>query len=69
VARGNVYGLTTAASLWMTSTIGMASGAGQYSIAVAGSIFALFIVSVMWMVKRWTPEPKSTVPEAESPKN
>jgi putative Mg2+ transporter-C (MgtC) family protein len=67
VARGNVYGLTTAASLWMTSTIGMASGAGLYSIAVAGSGFALLIVSVMWMVKRWTPEPKSALPEAESP--
>ena len=57
VARGSVYGLTTAASLWMTSTIGMASGAGQYAIAVAGSIFALLIVSVMWIVKRWTPDP------------
>ena len=69
VARGNVYGLTTAASLWMTSTIGMASGAGLYSIAVAGSSFALVIVSVMWMVKRWTPGPKPAFSEVEAPKN
>lgn len=66
VARGSVYGLTTAASLWMTSTIGMASGAGQYAIAAAGSIFALLIVSVMWIVKRWTPDPKPAAPEADA---
>jgi len=64
VARGSVYGLTTAASLWMTSTIGMAAGAGMYSITIAGSIFALLIISVMWLVKRWIPSPKPAVPEA-----
>jgi putative Mg2+ transporter-C (MgtC) family protein len=66
VARGSVYGLTTAASLWMTSTIGMASGAGLYSIAFAGSVFALLIVSVMWVVKRWTPDPKPATAETET---
>jgi putative Mg2+ transporter-C (MgtC) family protein len=59
VARGSVYGLTTAASLWMTSSIGMAAGAGMYQIAAAGLIFAVLIVSVMWLVTRRLPESRT----------
>ena len=55
VARGSVYGITTAASLWMTSSIGMAAGAGMYRIAVAGFIFAFLIVTVMWLITRHFP--------------
>ena len=55
VARGSVYGLTTAASLWMTSSLGMAAGAGMYQIAVAGLVFAVLILSVMWLVTRHLP--------------
>ena len=55
VARGSVYGVTTAASLWMTSSIGMAAGAGMYKIALAGLIFAMLIVSVLWLVTRFLP--------------
>ncbi|WP_211112627.1 MgtC/SapB family protein [Azospirillum sp. SYSU D00513] len=55
VSRGSVYGLTTAASLWMSSTIGMAAGAGQTRIAVAALLFALVIMTVMWLLKRWGP--------------
>lgn len=55
VAKGSVYGLTTAASLWMTSSLGMAAGAGMYQIAIAGLIFAVLILSVMWLVTRHLP--------------
>ena len=55
VARGSVYGVTTAASLWMTSSIGMAAGAGMYQIALAGLIFAMLIVSVLWLITRFLP--------------
>jgi putative Mg2+ transporter-C (MgtC) family protein len=55
VARGSVYGVTTAASLWMTSSIGMAAGAGMYQIAFAGLIFAMLIISVLWLVTRFLP--------------
>jgi putative Mg2+ transporter-C (MgtC) family protein len=55
VARGSVYGLTTSASLWMTSSIGMAAGAGMYQIALAGVLFAFAIVTVMWLLMRWLP--------------
>ena len=55
VAKGSVYGLTTAASLWMTSSLGMAAGAGMYQIAVAGLIFAVLILSVIWLATRYLP--------------
>jgi putative Mg2+ transporter-C (MgtC) family protein len=66
VARGSVYGVTTAASLWMTSSIGMAAGAGMYQIAVAGLIFAMLIVSVLWLVTRFLPG-GSLPPPSRSP--
>nr|WP_246500688.1 MgtC/SapB family protein [Azospirillum rugosum] len=63
VARGSVRGLTTAASLWMTSAIGMAAGAGQYKIALAAILYAVAIVSVMWLVMRKKPVPGTALPE------
>jgi putative Mg2+ transporter-C (MgtC) family protein len=60
VARGSVYGLTTAASLWMTSSIGMAAGAGMYQVAFAGLIFAVLIVTVMWLITRHLPSREGT---------
>ena len=60
VARGSVYGLTTAASLWMTSSIGIAAGAGMYQIATVGVIFAFLIVTIMWLVMRLFPSAESS---------
>jgi putative Mg2+ transporter-C (MgtC) family protein len=60
VARGSVYGLTTAASLWMTSSIGMAAGAGMYQIATVGVVFAVLIITIMWLVMRLFPSAESS---------
>jgi putative Mg2+ transporter-C (MgtC) family protein len=37
----NVRGLTTAASLWVVASIGLAAGAGAYFLATAGTVIAL----------------------------
>ena len=37
----NIRGLTTAASLWVVASIGLAAGAGAYFLAVAGTLIAL----------------------------
>ena len=55
VAQGSVYGLTTAASLWMTSSLGMAAGAGMYQIAVAGVMFAILPLTLVWLLTRRMP--------------
>ena len=52
VSKGHVYGLTTAASLWMTSTIGVAVGAGLYRIALAGLLYAMLTLTGLWLVTR-----------------
>jgi putative Mg2+ transporter-C (MgtC) family protein len=37
----NVRGLTTAASLWVVASVGLAAGAGAYFVAAAGSAIAM----------------------------
>ncbi len=39
-----VFGLTTAATLWMVASIGMACGAGQYLIAVVSTVISILIL-------------------------
>ncbi len=46
----NVRGLTTAASIWLISAIGLAIGAGLYVIAFVTVIIALF---TLIMLERW----------------
>jgi len=45
--RGNVRGLTTAASLWSVAAIGMAAGAGMLTLAVIGTTLVLVVLSVL----------------------
>lgn len=39
-----VFGLTTAATLWMVASIGMACGAGQFTLAGISTIFSIIIL-------------------------
>lgn len=45
--KGSVRGLTTAAGIWMVSTIGMAVGCGLYCIAVIATGLILFILVLL----------------------
>ena len=45
--RGNIRGLTTAASLWSVAAIGMAAGAGMLAIATIGTFLILVVLSVL----------------------
>jgi putative Mg2+ transporter-C (MgtC) family protein len=42
--RGGIYGLTTAATIWMVASIGMACGAGLFKLAVTTTIIALLVL-------------------------
>ncbi|MFB3306497.1 MgtC/SapB family protein [Pseudomonas sp. AMR01] len=46
----HVKGLTTAAGLWMTAAIGVATGMGRESTAVLSTLLALAVFSVMPMI-------------------
>ncbi|WP_285116159.1 MgtC/SapB family protein [Leifsonia sp. fls2-241-R2A-40a] len=52
VNRGNVVGLTTAASIWVTAAVGMACGAGLPVIAVAGTLLHLIAVGTLPTAER-----------------
>jgi len=42
--HGTVHGLTTAASIWVVASLGIASGAGQWLAALIALAFALIIL-------------------------
>lgn len=48
VRRGDiVHGITTAATLWFATVVGLCAGAGQWAVAIAGLAFGL---TVLWPV-------------------
>lgn len=51
-AQGEVYGLTTAATIWLASGLGAAVGAGYYVLAIIASLFALAVLRLLGIVER-----------------
>ncbi len=50
--RGNVQGITTAASLWLTSAVGMACGAEEYALAIVAAILGAAILFARRITKK-----------------
>lgn len=48
--QSRVRGLTTAAGLWVSSAIGMATGFGLFALAVFATVLALIVFVVLWFV-------------------
>jgi putative Mg2+ transporter-C (MgtC) family protein len=42
--RGGIYGLTTAATIWLVASIGMACGAKLYSLAIISTLIAIIVL-------------------------
>lgn len=54
VTKRNIIGLTTAASIWGTSSIGLALGMGYYRISIIGSILIFLVLVIfkrLWIVQ------------------
>ena len=47
-----VLGLTTAATLWIAASIGMACGAGMFEIAFAGTLLSILTLVIIRIVER-----------------
>ena len=41
---GTVFGLTTAATLWVSASIGMACGAGMYGLAITATVLSILVL-------------------------
>lgn len=52
----SVHGLTTAASLWITSAIGTLFGVGLYGLAVLGAVLTLVVLSAARFLDRRLPQ-------------
>ncbi|MBS3735101.1 MAG: MgtC/SapB family protein [Phycisphaerae bacterium] len=50
-----VRGLTTAASLWCTAAVGLATGLGMFEIAAAATLIVLFVLYVLSRLDRHIP--------------
>lgn len=59
----SIHGLTTAASLWITSAIGLLFGAGLFMLGVAGTVLTVAILVVLRLVDMKLP--KKSVVDAE----
>ncbi len=51
VARANVRGLTTAASIWAVAGIGLACGSGLYVAALIATVLVLFVLEPLKLVE------------------
>jgi putative Mg2+ transporter-C (MgtC) family protein len=51
-ARGEVYGLTTAATIWLASGLGLAIGAGYFTLAIIAAIFVLVVLRLLGIVEK-----------------
>jgi putative Mg2+ transporter-C (MgtC) family protein len=45
--RGEIQGITTAASIWLTATVGLAAGAGRIGLATVGALLAFAVLTVL----------------------
>lgn len=48
-----LHGLTTAATVWVTSAIGAAIGLGAYLPALISTLIVLFILIILWRLEKW----------------
>src|SRR5258707_15643874 len=58
--EGFVFGLTTAASIWMVAAIGVAVGVHAYPLAAIGSGMGLLVLGgYRWLERMTDPDPKN----------
>lgn len=51
--KGNIKGITTAASLWTTSAVGLMIGMGEYFAGIVATLLVLFILVLDLLTKKW----------------
>jgi len=73
--RGGVHGLTTAATIWLVASIGMACGAGFYMLAFFSTVLAILVLLGLPHISRVTfkqtkpqqPKPDTSASQLEPP--
>ena len=66
---GQVKGLTTAASLWATASVGMAVAYGMFILAILSTATVYLLLDAhRWPVWKWISPPRTLAPPPEPPK-
>jgi putative Mg2+ transporter-C (MgtC) family protein len=52
-ARGEVVGLTTAATIWVVAAIGLAVGAGHRADAITAALLVTLVLTALGWLERW----------------
>jgi putative Mg2+ transporter-C (MgtC) family protein len=52
-AEGKVKGLTTASSIWVAASLGMAIGLGQYVLGVSTALVVVIVLDLFARLDRW----------------
>ncbi len=63
--RGGIHGLTTAATIWLVASIGMACGAHLYSLAFISTIIAIVVLIGLAKITKFM-EPSRAKHKSES---
>ena len=58
--RGEVHGLTTAASIWLIAAVGTGAGLGHLWLPALGAIFGWFILGPIGRLEKRPPPPPQT---------
>jgi putative Mg2+ transporter-C (MgtC) family protein len=66
-SRGQIRGLTTAASLWAVAGIGMAAGAGLFAVASIGTVLMLITLSILDRVEAYARRRIGLAPDNKRP--
>ena len=53
VHRERIFGLTSAAGIWVSAAVGAAVGIGAYFLAISATILVLFILTIMRQYEHW----------------
>lgn len=50
--RGTIQGATTAATIWLVASLGVACGAGFFLVAIVGTVLTLFVLFALHPLER-----------------
>ena len=67
--RGGVHGLTTAATIWLVASIGMACGARCYQLAVITTLIAIIVLAGFARLERFWGHGKDKGKQPNIPQN
>jgi putative Mg2+ transporter-C (MgtC) family protein len=63
--RGSVSGLTSAATIWMVTAIGVTLGWGAYVDAIGASVLVLIVLAGMQSAEDWIKRRRPAAPQGE----